>query len=399
MHFQVKLLIYTSLLLLYNFGYSQKSISLDSAIQIALTNHPQIKVSNLQVEQQQLLKGSSIQLYNTELLFEAPQGDKMRPGILQAIEFPSVYVQQYKTHQATIDLMKADRSINTNLIKYNVQTTYVNYQYWKERYQLLKNQDSILRGLLKINEVRYNVGQISILEKISGEAKYKAIELQLLQASAEFRNSRKQFLLAIGTPEDTAYVPDRSLEKFPPVIINSSTTERITNNPIYHYYQRQQDMSKRLLKLERARRMPGLLVGYLNQGDDDSDFKYRLRFGVTLPIFYWAYHSRIKAANKGIEISENQLILEKYKLNGEYVQAVSRYRQFTQELNYYESAGLLEAAQTLKSASESYRLGSITYYVYLLNIEQAFSIELSHLEALKNYNQSIIHLNYLLGDI
>jgi len=399
MHFQVKLLIYTSLLLLYNFGYSQKSISLDSAIQIALTNHPQIKVSNLQVEQQQLLKGSSIQLYNTELLFEAPQGDKMRPGILQAIEFPSVYVQQYKTHQATIDLMKADRSINTNLIKYNVQTTYVNYQYWKERYQLLKNQDSILRGLLKINEVRYNVGQISILEKISGEAKYKAIELQVLQASAEFRNSRKQFLLAIGTPEDTAYVPDRSLEKFPPVIINSSTTERITNNPIYHYYQRQQDMSKRLLKLERARRMPGLLVGYLNQGDDDSDFKYRLRFGVTLPIFYWAYHSRIKAANKGIEISENQLILEKYKLNGEYVQAVSRYRQFTQELNYYESAGLLEAAQTLKSASESYRLGSITYYVYLLNIEQAFSIELSHLEALKNYNQSIIHLNYLLGDI
>lgn len=145
--------------------------------------------------------------------------------------------------------------------------------------------------------------------------------------------------------------------------------------------------------------MPGLLVGYLNQGNEHTSFKYRLRFGVTLPIFYWGYHSRIKAANKGIEIAENQLILGKYKLNGEYIQAVSRYRQFTQELNYYESAGLLEAAQTLKSASESYRLGSITYYIYLLNIEQAFSIELNYLEALKNYNQSITHLKYILGDI
>src|SRR6478736_9745623 len=158
--------------------------------------------------------------------------------------------------------MKADRAVNNNLIKYNVRNTYISYQYWRERFQLLKSQDSILHGLLKINEVRYNVGQISILEKISGEAKYKGIELQLLQASAEFRNSRKQFLLAIGTPEDTTYVPDRSIEKFPPLFINSSTTEHITNNPVYHYYQRQQDLSKRLLKLERARRMPGLLVGY-----------------------------------------------------------------------------------------------------------------------------------------
>ncbi|GAL84170.1 hypothetical protein MYP_1398 [Sporocytophaga myxococcoides] len=399
MSLQVKFLLWGGLFLLYRLGYSQKSISPDSAIQIALINHPQIKVSNLQVEQQQLLKGSTLQFYNTELLFEAPQGDELRPGILQAIDFPTVYMQQYKTQQANVNLMKADRAVNTNLIKYNVRNTYISYQYWRERFQILKNQDSILRGLLKINEVRYNVGQISILEKISGEAKYKGIELQLLQASAEFRNSRKQFLLAIGTPEDTSIVPDRTIEKFPPLILNTSSTENITNNPVYHYYQRQQDLSKRLLKLERARRMPGLIVGYLNQGDEHTSFKYRLRFGVTLPIFYWGYHSRIKAANKGIEIAENQLILGKYKLNGEYVQAVSRYRQFTQELNYYESAGLLEAAQTLKSASESYRLGSITYYVYLLNIEQAFSIELNHLEALKNYNQSITHLNYLLGDI
>lgn len=99
------------------------------------------------------------------MLFEAPQGDELRPGILQSVDFPTVYMQQYKTQQANINLMKADRAVNTNLIKYNVRNTYISYQYWRERFQILKNQDSILRGLLKINEVRYNVGQISILRK------------------------------------------------------------------------------------------------------------------------------------------------------------------------------------------------------------------------------------------
>ena len=374
-------------------------INEDTAVDMALNYYPQVKLSNLQVEQQNLLKPASFNLSAPELLFQAPTGNQMRPGVLQHFDYPGVYNQQIQLQKEASSLSERQRDINFNQLKYNVRNTFIEFQYWHEKSIVLKRFDSIFSDLVTINEVRYRVGQISNLEKIGGETRYKNLQFQKLQSEAELTRSRKQLLIYMGSPNDTILYPDNKLKKYDPLLIISSDTSVLRQNPMNRYYTQHISYAKRALKVEKAKSYPGGIVGWLNQASPSTKTYYRLEYGLTLPIWFWQYKSKINAAKKGVEISESQSILINYQLNGEYYQAQSRYKQYSDGLKYYEQAGLLQAAEVLKSAATSYRLGSISYYVYLQNIEQAFTIELNYLEALKNYNQSILYLKYLKGEL
>lgn len=379
--------------------YAQPALNPDSAVTKALQNYPLIKAANLTVEQQSLLKPAGFNLYSPEILFQAPTGTEQRFGIMQRFDFPTVYCQQIKLQSAAINISESQRDISINSLKYSVQTAYIEFQYWFETQAILKRFDSILFDLVAINEVRYRVGQISNLEKINGEAKYKNLRFNLLQAEAEVTKARKQLLVYMGVLEDSLMIPAAKMRKLDSIAIIERDSGNFYNNPILQYYQSQIDYSKRLHKVEKHRSYPGIVLGYLNQAGPDTEMFYRFQYGVTLPIWYWQYNARIRAAKKGVAVSEAQARTGTYQLNSEYYQAQARYRQYYEGLKFYEEAGLLQAAEVLKSAATSYRLGSIGYYAYLMNIEQAFTIERNYLEALKNYNQSILYINYLKGEL
>jgi cobalt-zinc-cadmium resistance protein CzcA len=393
------ILIFSWSLLCLTKVYAQPALNPDSAVSRAITNYPLIKASNLTVEQQNILKAAGFNLYSPELLFQAPTGDEMRLGVMQRFDFPTVYCQQMKLQSAAVQVSESQRDINVNLLKYSVRNAYVDFQYWYETQAILKRFDSILSDLVAINEVRYRVGQISNLEKINGEAKYKNLRFNLLQAEAEVTKARKQLLVYMGVLEDSLLIPQTKMLKLDSISIIERDSGNFYKNPLLQYYQNQIDFSKRLHKVERHRSYPGFVVGYLNQSTPNTETQYRLQYGITIPIWYWQYNARIRAAKKGVEVTEAQARTGTYQLNSEYYQAQARYRQYYEGLKFYEEAGLLQAAEVLKSAATSYRLGSIGYYAYLMNIEQAFTIERNYLEALKNYNQSILYINYLKGEL
>jgi cobalt-zinc-cadmium resistance protein CzcA len=75
------------------------------------------------------------------------------------------------------------------------------------------------------------------------------------------------------------------------------------------------------------------------------------------------------------------------------------YKQYSQILDYFETIGTKQSKQIIESAQKSFRSGAISYYFYLQNIDQAFQIDLGYLDALKNYNQSVINLLYIKGEL
>jgi hypothetical protein len=56
------------------------------------------------------------------------------------------------------------------------------------------------------------------------------------------------------------------------------------------------------------------------------------------------------------------------------------------------------AADITTMAKEAYRIGSIGYYNYLLNLQQVEKIRLGYLEALRNFNQSIFTIQLLKAE-
>lgn len=73
----------------------------------------------------------------------------------------------------------------------------------------------------------------------------------------------------------------------------------------------------------------------------------------------------------------------------------SQYETQKQALAYFEKEGDMLAREILKTAELSFKNGEIDFFQYLISLENAYELQLDHLEQLHQYNQTVIALNYL----
>ncbi len=384
---------------------AQNKITVDEAIEIAVKNNPQMSAAFNRVEQQKALLPASVNIPKLDLIFENPTGLEaggFRPVITQTFDFPTVYMFRHKSQKNQIEMSNSEQLITQNMLHYNVRMSFNTVQFYIEKQKVLERYNAILNDLQEVNELRYKVGQISKIEKINAEAKYKYIENMLLQTVIELKNNKYLLALNMGKPSDTSYIPSTFITKLSsPTTTEYRINQSFDNNPTVSYYKNKQKMTLNLLKVERNQWLPGFTVGLYNQAQhaDQAPFLQTLRGGFSLPIWAWVNSSRVKGAKYGLIVAEKEILANSNTLNSQFSQALAQFEQYDKSLKYFEETGLLQAKEIISSAQQSYKSGAIGYYFYLQNLDQAFQIELSYLEALKNYNQSIISLNYVLGNI
>lgn len=369
-----------------------------TALQLAQEKNPQVQLANNKKEKQQALRGASLSINAPEVIFEAPTSTELRPGVLQTFDFPTTYVRRYQAQKQQIRMAETEKQITLNQLRYRVNTTYNEMQYLREVFTSYMQQDSLLEDVVEVTNVRLEVGQISNLEKLNAESQYREVKYQLDQVKSKLRTAGVQMSLLTGTPYDTALVAADDFIRISTPEATVQAENAFGNNPLTAFYEQNKQLQKALLNQNKSYWMPGLVVGYLNQGPENTPTNYRMRYGFTFPLWFWGNASQVKAAKKEVKVAEQQAVLNQYELNGTYAQALSELRQYTEALNYFEQTALPQAEEIAKTAKEGYRLGSIGYYNYLLNLQQVIKIRLGYLDALKNYNQAIYTIQYLRGE-
>lgn len=377
---------------------NNSSLSRPKALQLAQEKNPQVKLANLKKEKQQALKASSLTIASPEIIFEAPTSTELRPGILQSFDFPTTYIRKYQSQSQQILMAETEKQITLNQLRYQVNTTYNEMQYLREVFASYQQQDSLLEDVVEVTNVRLEVGQISNLEKLNAESQYREVKYQLDQVKSKLRTARVHMSLLTGNPSDTSLTAADEFVKLAIPNGVASTDDAFNSNPLTAYYEQNKQLQHLQLKQNQSYWFPSLIVGYLNQGASNSPMQYRMRYGFTFPLWFWSNTSQVKAARKNVSIADQQSVLNQYDLKGNYAQALSELRQFTEALNYFEQTALPQAQEISITAKEGYRLGSIGYYNYLLNLQQVIKIRLGYLEALKNYNQAIFTIQYLRGE-
>ena len=83
----------------------------------------------------------------------------------------------------------------------------------------------------------------------------------------------------------------------------------------------------------------------------------------------------------------------------EYNAALDRLKAASANLAYYTVDGSAQAAEIARIADVSYRLGEIDYVEYISNLETAYEMQSGYADAINEYNQTVILLNYLTGKI
>lgn len=373
-----------------------QNISETDLIKMALQNSRNLSASNLNIKQQKQLLGASFNLPNPEVFVESPTGNFYTASITQSIEFPSVYNKQYQLQKQKIVLSERVKTVGENEIKFQVKQLYLSLQYAMALQQQLYLQDTIYERISNAATRQFDAGQIDYLQKLFAENSYADVHNQYLQAQLTGLNIEKQLQFIAGyTNKITATPISNTLLN----VATSVDSNSLATSPSLALINQSVIIAQKNILLQKAKALPGLAFGYFNQGERNTPVQNRFRFGITLPLWFSQYKSNINAAKTEFEVSKQKAGGLQQQFSLQYLQAQNEQAIFLQSLQYYETKGLKKAAEIITTAKRFFENGESDYINYLRNINDAYTIQLKYLEALKNYNQSMLSTNYLKGTL
>ncbi|OZI08866.1 CusA/CzcA family heavy metal efflux RND transporter [Siphonobacter sp. BAB-5385] len=375
-----------------------RELTLDQALNLTRQHNPQTRLADLRIEREQVLLPATLNIEPPRIYTQAPSGENYRLGFFQTIQFPTVYSNQRRAQKQLVKVNQAEKNVTFNELSYQVRSVFNDILYYERVIQNFEKQDSLLSNFVRVTDVRLNVGQISRIERLNAESQYRENQIYLKQSRARLRGSRIQLWILTGLAPDSTRKVRGDFKRLNYASTISASDTSFSSNPRVAYFEENRRYNEKLLQVEKSRQLPGISLGYMNQGSRETPAVYRWEFGLTVPLWQWQYRSRQAGARKDIEIAQQQISLSGYELRGAYDKAASDYRTYRESLDYYETFALNQADEIVKAAQDSYRLGSIGYYNFLLNLQQAFQIRAEYLDVVRNYNNSIITIQYLKGE-
>jgi outer membrane protein, heavy metal efflux system len=396
-----------SSLLKYIFGLSvfvlssvgtsaQKLISEQEAVDLALKNSGAFGAADLQIQQNKFQQRSALNLPNPELIAESPSGEFYAVGILQSLEFPTVYSQQTKLRKQMTRLSEKQKEVTRQDIARLIRTLYLNAQFSQTLAAQLAVQDTLYSNIAKSAKRQFDAGTIDYLAKTFAESQAGEIHNQRMAVESDYRSFIQQLMMYTRQAQE---ITTAKLTRFRTEETLAFDTTNLLSSPRSQYYQQLLSVNQRSLSLERNRALPGLVVGYLNQGSRETETFYRFRVGVTLPIWFWQYSGNIKAAKTGVSIAEQELKSQQQMLSSEMIEVTNNVQKFSNTLNYYEQTGIMQAEDVIKTARRFFESGQSDYIQFLRNVNEAYLIKTRYLEALRNYNEAQLTLDYLNGKL
>jgi cobalt-zinc-cadmium resistance protein CzcA len=270
-------------------------------------------------------------------------------------------------------------------------------------------QDSLYSGFKRAAELRANAGETNRLEMITARSQSLEIRNQLQQIKADLGifNRQLQTLLNVGT---TLYPADTVLRRIGFVPVRDSTVLR--GNPSLGQVKQQVDIVKFEKKLERSRALPDFKIGYFSQtmqGTQEvnglprtfgvGDRLTGIQAGIEVPLWFTSFASKVKAAKIKEQVAVTDAESYSRLLQGKYQSLLDEYEKYRLSVEYYEKQAIPEAGMIIDQSVRSYKAGALDYLEYVLSLSRALSIKQNYLEALNNYNQTIINIEFITGKI
>ncbi|GAB3918375.1 CusA/CzcA family heavy metal efflux RND transporter [Larkinella terrae] len=395
-----------------SWGQTPQLVTLQQALQQAANQNGQLRTAALRVSQEQALRQTAYDAGRLSATLMLGQYNSRRfdnnLAVTQTIPNPALMRRLAQLNDQTVSARQAEVSVTQNDVQYGVKSVYYELNHLYQKRNLFQQQDTILAEFVKAANLRIKTGETGGLEKATAESQLADQRVRLAQNDAAITASRSQLqtLLNSRQPVD---VPVDSLPKLTIRTVLDSTS--LARNPGLRLLQQQIQVARQSRMVEQARLKPDFLVGLFSQtliGNQLIDGQelyfgpgYRFnggQIGITLPMLRQPQKARIQAARVGEQLVQTELQNQQFTLDQQLKQAVQQYEKYQQVLAYYEMNGLPQAEFIRTIARRGFNSGDIGYVEFSLALQQALTIRSNYLDLLHQYNQSVLYINYLLGN-
>lgn len=386
-----------------------KPLRMEDAVELALRNNQGIRSSSLEVDRQQALKGTAIDLGKTNADFQYGQfNSNSRDNsitISQGIPYPGVFKNRSLLAEARIEGAKRGVAVSKNELTYAVRSAYTQLSYYYALQELYEQQDSIFGRFQKASALRYQTGETTLLESTTAQTQYNEVRNQMEKNQADIRAYTAELKRLLNT-DDSITLSKQDFRQDHLQLTDSLSLA----NPLIAQQQQQVEIADKTIRLERSLSAPDFSIGYFNQSiigsqtinGQDVYFGGGKRFqgvqaGIAIPIFYKPYAAKIKAARIEKQVAESQLGLYQANLKGALSQSYQELLKNARSIDYYEKSAIPNAMLILKQSQLAFQNGEIGYIELMQSLKTSSDIRLGYLQAINQYNQSVYRIKYLAG--
>lgn len=387
--------------------------SLDQVLEVALENNPNLKVAQFQTAREQALKGTSFNLPKTDLGVEYGQTNSIadndtRFSISQTFEFPTVYSRQSKLNSSKVAASKLRQGVVQNDLVAQVSSTYYRLWFLKSKGNVLQRQDSIYSRFSYAAQLRYDNGESNALELATANAELADINIMVQQNEAAIAEG--QFTLQnLMNVDDAVEIETPKLEMKSAMEVSNTTDMNVSKNPLVSYYKQQIDVAENERKVASAKRLPDITLGYFNQsfigtGDagtiyDAGDRFTGVQLGLSIPLWAKPHTAKITAAKIYKQETEAQLEVIENQTKSKLQSLFTELQKNLKNIEYYRKSGLPQSDVLFKTAQRGFEEGEIGYIEYVQGLNRALTIQVTYLDFLNQYNQTLINIEQLIKDI
>jgi heavy metal efflux system protein len=387
--------ITTSIIILLLSGSSifAQTTSLPEAISIAKQNNNSLKVADLEMEKQVVLKKTAFEPDPLQVQYQGGQfnTNAFDHNISAQQYFPLARVSKANTslQNELVELSKKRKALTEYEIEKAVTFAYYQYLYGAHLIQLHNELDTIYTHFLKNAELRFKTGESGNIEVLGAKSKKKEIDLKKVQLLMDLKSYQKQLQYFMQTKDPISI--DTSLPlKFPIPVHKDSKPLTL----ILDIFENQNNISLKEIDVMKSKTSPKLGIGYFAQTIDKTFIFQGITAGVQVPLFRSANKARMKASE--LNIKQNMLMKEQiqFQYTSKQEQLLIELEKQKIGLEYYETEGLQYANQIITMAQKSYKTGELSYWQYISFLDQALDIKKQYAENVHNYNQSAMIINF-----
>lgn len=389
-----------------------KTLSVEQATEMALSNNYSIKSKDLDIKVSEALKPTANELpkmnFNAQLgQYNSPKFDQSF-SISQSIPFPTLFKARKELIAQEIKGKQINREITANELAKQVRTYFYQIEYLHYNQTKLMKLDSLYQDFIRIATVRFNAGDIKKIEISTAETQKGEINLLLNQNKIYLKNAYKNMRTLLNTDDEIEIPLNKNYQPLKAEYVLDSTA--IANHPTVKAFYQEMEIAEKNKNVEKSQGLPEFSLGYTNQSiigfhtvnGQEKYYNAGNRFnvaniGVSIPLTFGATKARIQSLDYQKQIAESNAKLQQKQLTTQLENSLSQYQQDVQQYDYYVNQALPNAEKIVKAGQLGYKTGEISYVEYLFALQTATNIQLKYLESIQQVNQSVITINSLIN--
>ena len=371
--------------------HAQQTVSLEEAVTIALENHPRLKTATASIERSRASRGESWEVSPTTFNYSWGQinGETRNDNQMEITQsLGSLLTPFYKN--ALVNRQVATGEYYRDLVKKEitaeVKRAWAYYQYAFHLCALYKEQIEWAGRLRKASLLRYEQGDITLLEWNMSSTLVADLQTRLSQAEEELQLATRRFSWTCYS--DSPLLPmDTTLVLFPARVAEIAPSDIHLN-----YFRSVADEKKAMLRIERSRFFPELSVGYVRQKIAPLSGLDSWMVGISFPVLFFPQHSRVRQAKIDSYIARTEAESNIRQLNNKVEELSVALRKEGEHIRYYTTGALPEADALLKSATVQFKESETDITQFVQSLNAAREIRRGYIEAVYAYNISALEL-------